>query len=123
VIDQQHKELFRLGNQLITASLNQDTCPEAFLHQADDLIEHVARHFADEEAILDEIGYEDLEQHRRAHNGLLARARNLRDQAEHGTATTRDVIHFLANNVVKQHLLKADMAFFAQLTESHGRSH
>ncbi|MEE4296859.1 MAG: bacteriohemerythrin [Wenzhouxiangella sp.] len=122
LIDAQHKELFRLGNQLITASLSQDTRREEFLQLADDLIEHVALHFSDEEAILAEIGYDDLEQHHRAHNGLLSRARKLRDQAERGTATTRDVIHFLANNVVKQHMLKADMAFFSQLTEGHAAS-
>lgn len=122
LIDQQHRELFRLGNQLITASLNQDTHREDFLQLADDLIEHVARHFSDEEAILAEIGYDDLEQHHRAHNGLLARARKLRDQAERGTATTRDVIQFLANNVVKQHMLTADMAFFSQLPEGHAAS-
>jgi diguanylate cyclase (GGDEF)-like protein/hemerythrin-like metal-binding protein len=122
LIDEQHKELFRLGNQLITASLNQDTRREEFLQLADDLIAHVAHHFSDEEALLAEIGYEDLEQHHRAHNGLLSRARKLRDQAERGTATTRDVIHFLANNVVKQHMLKADMAFFSKLSEGHAAS-
>jgi diguanylate cyclase (GGDEF)-like protein/hemerythrin-like metal-binding protein len=116
LIDQQHKELFRLGNQLITASLSQDTQREEFLSLATELIDHVAQHFKDEEAILADIGYAELEQHHRAHSGLLARAKKLRDQAETGTTTTRDVIHFLANNVVKQHMVKADMAFFPQLT-------
>lgn len=121
LIDQQHRELFRLGNQLITASLDQDTRRDDFIHLANALIEHVAQHFRDEESILADIGYSDLEQHRRAHNGLLERARKLRDQGENGTVTTRDVIHFLVNNVVKQHMLTADAAFFSQLqTTSSG---
>jgi len=118
LIDQQHKELFRLGNQLITASLSQDTRRGDFLQLATDLIDHIAQHFKDEEAILADIGYADLEQHHRAHNGLLLRAQKLRDQAENGTASTRDVIHFLANNVVKQHMIKADMAFFSELNSA-----
>ncbi len=118
LIDQQHKELFRLGNQLIAASLSQDTRREDFLRLATDLIDHIAQHFEDEEAILADIGYAELEPHRRAHNGLLLRAQKLRDQAENGTASTRDVIHFLANNVVKQHMIKADMAFFTELTSA-----
>lgn len=118
LIDQQHKELFRLGNQLITASLSHDTQRGDFLRLANELIDHIAQHFKDEEAILADIGYADLEQHHRAHNGLLVRAQKLRDQAESGTASTRDVIHFLANNVVKQHMIKSDMAFFTELTRA-----
>ncbi|MFP4207932.1 MAG: bacteriohemerythrin [Wenzhouxiangella sp.] len=123
LIDEQHRELFRLGNRLINASLDQNTGQEAFLKLADELIEHVAQHFADEENILAEIGYQDLDQHHRAHNGLLMRARKLREQACNGTVTTRDVIDFLVNNVVKQHMLTADMAFFSQLTSSAGEPH
>ncbi|MEE4640035.1 MAG: bacteriohemerythrin [Wenzhouxiangella sp.] len=116
LIDQQHQELFRLGNRLITASLAESTGQEEFLRLADELIEHVAQHFSDEENILAEIGYAELDQHHKAHNGLLKRARRLRDQARSGTVTTRDVIDFLVNNLVKQHMLTADMAFFSQLT-------
>ncbi len=116
LIDQQHRELFRLGNRLITASLDESVGHGDFLRLADELIEHCAQHFSDEESILADIGYEDLDQHHRAHNGLLGRARKLRNQARSGTVTTRDIIDFLVNNLVKQHMLTSDMAFFSQLT-------
>lgn len=117
LIDQQHRELFSLGNKLITASLDQSAGQEDFLRLADELIEHCAQHFSDEESILAEIGYEELDQHHKAHNGLLARARKLRSQAQAGTVSTRDVIDFLVNKLVKQHMLTADMAFYAQLND------
>lgn len=117
LIDQQHRELFRMGNRLIAASLDETVGKEDFLRLADELIEHCAQHFSDEENILAEIGYEDLDQHHKAHNGLLTRARKLRNQARTGTVNTRDVIDFLVDKLVKQHMLTADMAFFPQLTK------
>lgn len=115
LIDQQHQELFRLGNKMISASLDETVGKEHFLLLADELIEHCTQHFSDEEDILANIGYDGFYKHQKAHNGLLSRARKLRSQAQTGTVTTRDVIDFLVNKLVKQHLLTADMDFFEQL--------
>ena len=54
-IDDEHRQLFDLANVLIDASLVQDKTRDVFYTALDDLLAHVARHFADEEALPEEI--------------------------------------------------------------------
>lgn len=116
LIDSQHKQLFVLGDRLISASLSDHTGHDEFLALVDELIAHVIQHFADEEHVLNSIGYAELPAHHRAHSALVDKARQLRHKAEHGTATANEVIDFLVNSVVKNHMLTADKAFFEYLT-------
>jgi diguanylate cyclase (GGDEF)-like protein/hemerythrin-like metal-binding protein len=111
-IDAEHEELFRLANVLISASLHQDEKRGTLLAALDALLEHVARHFADEEKILAARGYAKLAQHQRAHQGLLKRALALKEAALRGDAKTGPVVEFLAHEVVAQHLLAADRDFY-----------
>ena len=50
----------------------------------DELLAHVQRHFADEEAILERLRYDQLNEHRRAHAGLLRRAAAMTARLEAG---------------------------------------
>lgn len=111
-IDAEHEELFRLANRLIAASLRQATDRPAFLEALDRLIDHVARHFADEERILAARGYAKLAQHGTAHRRLVARALELKAAAHRGDATTGALVEFLAHEVVARHLLIADRDFY-----------
>ena len=122
LIDQQHQELFRLGNRLIAASLDGATSTDEFVALIDGLIEHAAQHFRDEEQIMAELDYEHLDRHHRAHNGLIERARQLGERARSGTISTGQVVRFLANDLVKQHMLTEDAAFFPQLNNPAARS-
>lgn len=115
LIDSQHQQLFVLGSGLIAASLDENTTAENFLGLIDELIAHVSQHFADEEKILASVGYAELAAHSRAHAGLVNKARALRAKAENGTARSSEVIDFLVNSVVKNHMLTADKAFFEHL--------
>lgn len=115
LIDRQHQQLFALGNRLITASLDASTSRPDFLACVDELITHVQQHFSDEERVLADVGYADLQAHHRAHNALLEKARVLRHKAETETVTSSEVIDYLANSVVKNHMLTADKAFFEHL--------
>jgi diguanylate cyclase (GGDEF)-like protein/hemerythrin-like metal-binding protein len=111
-IDRQHRELFDLSNALFAASFEAESSPEAFAAALERLLAHIARHFVDEEILLAERGYEDLEAHRSAHARLLARAAELKASAEAGKATLGDLVEFLANEVVAQHMFKEDRKFF-----------
>jgi len=111
-IDRQHRELFSLANALLGAVSGPLPTPQASTAALDTFLEHVARHFSDEEALLAEHRYADLEAHRRAHAGLLARAAELKAAFEAGTSTLGDLVDFLANSVVAQHLFKADREYF-----------
>ncbi len=64
-IDAEHRELMRLGNVLIDASLVPAAPVEALLPALDALLDHVRHHFAAEEAILAAHGYLQLAGHKR----------------------------------------------------------
>jgi len=111
-IDAEHRELFELANLLIDTAFLAHAEPARFRLALDSLLEHVARHFADEEAILAGRHYADLEQHKRAHAGLLRRAGHLRIRVESGQADFGSVVEFLAQDVVARHLMTLDRAFY-----------
>lgn len=109
-IDAEHRELFRLANRLIDASVDERATPPGPL--LDELLAHVVRHFADEEAILERLNYDHLVEHRRAHAGLIKRALALKARVDAGKAHLGAVVEFLAQDVVARHLIAADRAFF-----------
>ncbi|MGO9022763.1 MAG: bacteriohemerythrin [Beijerinckiaceae bacterium] len=110
-IDREHQELFDLANSLFEASFKSESSPQAVSAVFEKLMAHIVRHFADEEALLARYGYKDLEPHRLAHTGLLARATELEASVAAGKTTLGDLVEFFANTVIAQHLFKADRAF------------
>lgn len=120
LIDSQHQKLFELGNALIGASLDPNTESKTFLDMTDALIEHVGKHFADEESILESMDYGNLAQHQRAHQMLLAKALDMRQRAADARISTGEVLDFLVNSVVRQHMMTADRAFFSELPGTPG---
>jgi diguanylate cyclase (GGDEF)-like protein/hemerythrin-like metal-binding protein len=123
-IDREHRELFGLANTLLEASFTRERLPEDFSTALEKLLAHIARHFADEEALLARHGYEHLESHRRAHAALLARAGELKTAAAAGKTTLGDLVDFLANTVVAQHLFKVDRDFYPLFNKgtAHGKA-
>ena len=111
-IDREHRELFELGNALIAASIAKDANRDSIKSALDQLLAHVVQHFADEEALLAQHGYEHLASHKQAHARVLARAGELKASAETGKATLGDIVNFLANDVVARHLFLADRDFY-----------
>ena len=118
-IDREHRELFDLANALFDASFSSQAAPAAYMEALDKLMNHIAQHFADEEAVLEDHGYKKLESHRKAHAGLLARAYSLRASLAAGKGTLGDLVDFLANAVIAEHLFKADKDFFSLFQKPH----
>lgn len=111
-IDQQHGRLFELANTLINAAFKRDSNPRQFEDALNQLLAHVVRHFADEEAILARHHYADLEIQARAHKLLIEHALRLRDAAAAGGVTIGELVDFLADEVVARHMLKVDREFY-----------
>ena len=119
-IDSQHRKLFELANALFDASFKARSTPEVFNAALEKLFAHIVRHFADEEVILAEHGYKELELHRQAHAHLLTRAGELKAAVAAGKATLGDLVEFLANAVVGQHLFVADRRYFPLFKKQEG---
>ncbi len=111
-IDQEHRQLFELANALIDATFRREANPLGFNEALNKLLEHVVRHFVDEEAILAQRHYAALEDHARAHKQLVERALQLRDAAAAGGVTIGELVDFLADEVVARHMLKKDREFY-----------
>jgi len=111
-IDSQHRELFELANVLLDASFKAESEPAALGEALDDLLAHIVQHFADEEELLQQHHYDDFVLHQRAHRQLLRRAERLKNAVAAGETTLGNLVEFLANSVVAQHLFKADRDYF-----------
>lgn len=111
-IDREHRELFDLANDLLKASVSDENHSDRVARAFDRLLDHIAAHFANEEALLARHGYARLDAHQRAHASLLGRARELKDALAAGKTTLGGIVEFLAGEVVARHLFKADRSFF-----------
>jgi diguanylate cyclase (GGDEF)-like protein/hemerythrin-like metal-binding protein len=111
-IDREHRELFELANILIDASFARGSAPAQFDVALDDLLAHIERHFVDEEALLEQRGYEKLSGHRKAHAHLLKRGYDLKAAVQAGQFNLGNVVNLLANDIVARHIFAADRDFF-----------
>ncbi|BDU68069.1 diguanylate cyclase [Geothrix oryzae] len=111
LIDAQHERLFRLSNDLLDAVLSgRDDGDLAAL--VTKLLSEVAQHFQDEEAILADLGFSGLQEHRQKHAELIGKALDLQQAFQAGTLSSGRLFQFLAQDVVALHMLKADREFF-----------
>jgi diguanylate cyclase (GGDEF)-like protein/hemerythrin-like metal-binding protein len=111
-IDQDHRKLFDLSNTLIESAFTRSESPQQFDFALEKLLAHVVKHFADEEAILARHHYPDLDAHIHAHKVLIDHALQLHDAAAAGDVTIGELVNFLADEVVAQHMLKMDREFY-----------
>ena len=95
-IDKEHQRLFKIINKLFAFSdeekKNQRTCQEGVKFFKG----HAMKHFADEEAYMESIQYEGLEQHRKLHNGFRVNTLPALEQELERTGYAPDAVdHFL----------------------------
>ena len=109
LIDRQHRELLDFSNRLLERFEAGDPAEAGLALEA--LLGHVDRHFQDEEAILAQVRYPELPAHQAAHGQLLATARLLRRDFLAGSLSQRPLLDYLANQVLKEHMLGADEAY------------
>lgn len=118
-IDRQHRELFEHANRLLQGVISHAP-REQVLDAARLLLGDIAVHFADEERLHDEIGYPARVDHAAEHARLLDKAVRLFDEAGCEDLPIAEVFHFLAYEVIAQHLLGADRHYFPYLESPDG---
>lgn len=69
-IDKEHQRLFKIINKLFALEEEERKNPRICQEGIKFLKEHAVKHFEEEEAYMELIGYEDLEMHRRLHRGF-----------------------------------------------------
>lgn len=111
VIDEQHRALFVHANALLAAMLAGKPVGD-IAACVDMLIANVVDHFKDEENILANAGFTDLEQHALLHRQLVHRAAELTSLFREEKLRLGDLFEFLAHDVVARHMLVEDRKFF-----------
>lgn len=110
-IDDQHRAIIRMGNELLNMSLSGVPAGQR-LTLVDSLLEHIRLHFTDEELILERVGYPEKERHAEIHKTLYADALNLKEKFLCGDVETSLLFYFIVDKVVVGHMLTEDVQFF-----------
>lgn len=113
LIDSEHRELIALANTLFGISVTSEAGSDKLRSALDQLLSHVKMHFDDEETELSKRNYRGLVWHKAAHVKLLRDAEVLALQVDSGQKTLAYLREFIVNEVVIQHMLRADRDFFA----------
>ena len=108
LIDEQHRNLFQLGNTLIQAVITHQPKQE-IVRFLDRMVQDIETHFAAEEIELARARFPHAQAHREVHHSLLERARALRDHYAVGDVPVSDLVGFVAYDVVSEHILKEDL--------------
>lgn len=113
VLDQQHRTLFDLVNDLDTAG-QQGQGQAAVAGLLEDLLLYTSTHFAAEEAVLAEHGYEQLAQHRAQHRELVTTLVGFRRDLAAGRAFLADFRLLLAS-WLEGHIVEDDREYGRRL--------
>ncbi len=119
-IDAQHRRLFGFSNELINALMSE--MPKFKLDcLLTELVDHVTDHFCTEEVVLARTKNPLSAEHQEEHRCLLVKARRLRDDYHCGQAVARDLVSFIAHDIIIDHLLKEADEIKASLLENQKR--
>lgn len=115
-LDDHHRRLIDLTNQLGTAIAEGDTehVTGAVLGE---LIRYVFYHFGEEERLMEAAGYADLPAHRQHHRAMAEHVRGLEERFNNdpGAVMTADLHTFLADWLVN-HIRSEDLRYRATLS-------
>ena len=106
-LDRQHESLTDLLNAL-NESYRGNKPRDVLLFRLDQLIEAVHAHFTDEEIMMKERGYPDLDLHKSEHDFLLSQAAHFREEfASEKVALTESMMDYL-RDWLRDHILISD---------------
>jgi hemerythrin len=104
-LDQQHQRLFRIGNEIQDASINE---VKKYIME---LYKYTREHFNCEEDHMKEIGFPDVKQHKEMHNALITKLNAI---AEKGFGTDESFNEFkvFLYDWLINHILNQDRKYF-----------
>jgi len=113
-IDDQHKNILKLGDKLIAMSIS-EADNEEIVRYFDMLLEDISIHFNYEEKLLADLGYMQYEEHADIHKELIVKAKYLRNQYLSGEIKPTDLFSFIVSDIILGHMLTEDVKFFSLL--------
>ncbi len=116
LLDQQHKRLFDLINELSAALLN-DRGRQVVKDIVADMVAYAQTHFSTEEKYLHEAKYLGLLQHLKEHQQFVRKANELQQRCQDGEfVLSLEVLNYL-EDWLKRHILDSDRQYSPVLRE------
>ena len=109
-IDRQHREIIVLGNEIIGMT---SAPQERLIQELDILISLFEEHFDDEERILRQVGYTEIERHAQIHRELVGRLTDIKETSKTEELKVSTLVSFIINDAIVGHLLEEDIKFFS----------
>jgi hemerythrin-like metal-binding protein len=110
LIDEQHRRLFEIGGRLIHAA-HKGMDRKGIETQLDTLISHIQVHFRTEEEVMARTRFPLTEEHCGHHHWLLQAALALRERYHTGEALAGEIVAFITEEVITEHILREDLKF------------
>jgi len=115
-IDQQHRKLVNLINQLQTA-VDYSTGEEFEREALDELVDYTKTHFGYEEGLMEKYGYPDFEPHKAMHREMIAKVEAvLAEYEQDRDRAMSDAVTFLRSWLIK-HINGTDKQYSSYLIE------
>lgn len=117
-IDEQHKRLVQLANNLISA-IQTGVAEDILEVICKELHEYTVFHFRDEELLMQEVGYPHLEQHQKKHREITDQVQAYLDALERdNNVPPQDVLDFMGDWLV-EHIIYMDMKIGDHIKEQN----
>jgi hemerythrin-like metal-binding protein len=117
VIDNHHKKLFDIMNSLY-ALMAEGADDDSIIKIINELLDYTNYHFSEEEKMMEQVGYPELNQHRQLHRDFIAKLEEAKTKANNGMAI------FMATKVadlgvdwLKEHILTVDSRYKKYIDE------
>lgn len=112
LIDAQHRELFRMTNDLLGA-IESSTPNFIIAERVTHLLKELLKHFHDEEAILEAVQFPDRKLHAEEHARLYQKSLELARMFNADNPPLGEIYKFLVYEVVFRHMALADRTFYS----------
>lgn len=120
-MDEEHEQLFLQVNGIFAALLAGRSASEV-APLIDNLIRHVSQHFEVEEQLLTAAGYPGLTEHVGIHRKLMGRAVEVVSQYRNAKMRIGELLEFLAQELIVNHVRNADRRFPPLLADLSGNA-
>lgn len=117
-IDEQHKSLVRLINQLYEALASKQHRDQV-AKILDELIDYTVIHFAVEETLMRIFHYPEYDEHKLSHDHIAQKVRAFQQDFNSGEANVDMELLLFLKNWLTQHIVQVDKRYSAHLT-GHG---
>ena len=114
-IDNQHKELVKMTNELFTSSKGGAAAADkAFLQTIKKAADYARDHFSDEDKYMVQAGFPNLTEHRKQHDNFLETVIKAVQEFEAGKTAPIDMARFLKNWLLN-HIAVSDKQYIPYL--------